>query len=476
MKRRVTSLLLVLAMLLSMLPAMAFAADETTTGHAITVSGKTEYTTTQGAELVIKMTDLFTDGGGHSMTYALSGDNLGDHTKLADGSLHFTHPSTGTYTPTITATCASDATVTAEATLKITVEAGEKGDESQYGYDETPQDSVRVWVTISSDGVPIVGHDGTFLSHLEVNVPYFDLENQGLEEFYRYGTENGSGSYVNNTIIKRPTALHLYLYMIGVYYLGLEPEQVTTGEVKIFGHDGVGDGVWNMRGELAYEDTSRALNLTGSATSMYMQQFWGHDENLMYYRNHVYPLMGPGWGSTADYILLSDDDTIDVAMFSNWNFWTIGAFACFDQDAYSVQPGNSIRFSTMKYDTKSVADGGTEQTEPITGLTVAVYDKDWTLVDTVEPTMADGSDYTYTFATEGTYYLLAMDPNAGTSDSCYAPATAKVTVGGGEKPFDPAEYYKDFDFASISFDAEGTDYIYNRSIQSSPHATFRPQV
>lgn len=460
MKRRVTSLLLVLAMLLSMLPAMAFAADETTTGHAITVSENTSFTTKQGAELVIKMTDLFTDGEGHSMTYALSGDNLGDHTKLADGSLHFTHPSTGTYTPTITATCANDSNVTAAATLTITVNAGEAGDESQYGYDETPQDSVRVWVTISSDGVPIVGHDGTVLSHLEVNVPYFDLENQGLEEFYRYGTENGSGSYVNDKIIMRPTALHLYLYMIGVYYLGCTPEQVTTGQAEIVGADG-SRGVDNMLGVPAYEDTSRALNLTGSATSMYMQQFWGHDENLMYYRNHVYPLMGPGWGSTADYILLSDDDTIDLAMFSNWNFWTIGAFACFDQDAYSVQPGKSIRFSTMKYDTKSVADGGTEQTDPITGLTVAVYDKDWTLVETVEPTMADGSDYTYTFATEGTYYLLAMDPNAGTSDSCYAPATAKVTVGGGEKPFDPAEYYKDFDFASITLNPAGTEYVYN---------------
>ena len=462
MKRRVTSLLLVLAMLLSMLPAMAFAADETTTGHAITVSENTSFTTKQGAELVIKMTDLFTDGEGHSMTYALSGDNLGDHTKLADGSLHFTHPSTGTYTPTITATCASDATVTAEATLKITVEAGEKGDESQYGYDETPQDSVRVWVTISSDGVPIVGNEGTVISHLEVNVPYFDLGLYGLADYYRYGTENGSGGYVNDTIVKRPTALHLYLYMIGVYYLGYTPEEVITGQAEIVGANG-GKGVENMLGETAYEDTSLALNLTGSATSMYMQQFWGHDENLMYYRNHVYPLMGPGWGSTADYILLSDDDTIDLAMFSNWNFWTIGAFACFDQDAYSVQPGKSIRFSTMKYDTKSVADGGTEQTDPITGLTVAVYNENWEEVAVVEPITAGGSSYTYTFATEGTYYLLAMDPNAGTSDSCYAPATAKVTVGGGEKPFDPAEYYKAFDFASISFDAEGTDYIYNIS-------------
>ena len=229
---------------------------------------------------------------------------------------------------------------------------------------------------------------------------------------------------MNDTIVKRPTALHLYLYMIGVYYLGYTPEEVITGQAEIVGANG-GKGVENMLGETAYEDTSRALNLTGSATSMYMQQFWGHDENLMYYRNHVYPLMGPGWGSTADYILLSDD------------------------------------FSTMKYDTKSVADGGTEQTDPITGLTVAVYAKDWTLVDTVEPTMDDGSSYTYTFPTAGTYYLLAMDPNAGTSNSCYAPATAKVTVGGGEKPFDPAEYYKDFDFASITLNPAGTEYVYN---------------
>ena len=183
MKKRVTSLLLVLAMLLSMLPAMAFAADETATEHAITVSGKTEYTTMQGAELVIKMTDLFTDSEGHEMTYTLSGKDLGDHTKLADGALHFTNANVG---------------------------EGEKGDESQYGYDETPQDSVRVWVTISSDGVPIIGKDGTVLSHLEVNVPYFDLENQGLSDFYRYHTENGSGGYVDDQVVKRPTALHLY--------------------------------------------------------------------------------------------------------------------------------------------------------------------------------------------------------------------------------------------------------------------------
>ena len=216
-----------------------------------------------------------------------------------------------------------------------------------------------------------------------------------------------------------------------------------------------------MTGKQPYDDSSLALNITGSATSMYMQQFWGHDENLMYYRNHVYPLMSAGWGATADYVLLSDGDTIDVAMFSNWSFWQSGAFAAFDRDSYAVRPGGSLTVQTQKYDTRSVADGGTESFEPITGLTVKVYDADWREVGEVAAHSGDGSSYTYTFEKEGTYYLLATDPNAGTEDACYAPATARVTVGGGAKPFDPGTYYKDFDFASVSLDAEGTDYLYH---------------
>ena len=110
---------------------------------------------------------------------------------------------------------------------------------------------------------------------------------------------------------------------------------------------------------------------------MYMETFWGHDQNLMYYRNHVYPLMGPGWGSTADYILLSDNDTVDLAMFSNWEFWTKGTFAAFDKDEYSVTAGSALAFQTLKYDTQSVADGGTEQFDPISGLDVRAYDENW---------------------------------------------------------------------------------------------------
>ena len=430
MTRRILSMVLALVMVLSLCP-QSYAVSETDT---ISVTDPGETTTKTGELNEIYLDAIFTDSEGHDMTYTLSEGNYGTHTKIAqdkDGRwmLSFTNPTAGTYTPTVTATCSNGAT--ASCTLKYIVEKGEDGDDRQYGYDETDASSVKVYVTISSDGVPLMGNDGTILSNLEVNVPYFDLENQGLSDFYRYGTENGKGDYVNNTLIRRPTALHLYLYMIGVYYLGLTPEEVTTGAVQVLDHDG-GQGVMTMNGESAYEDTNKALHITGSPTSLYMQQFWGHDENLMYYRNHVYPLMGPGWGSTADYILLSDGDTIDLAMFANWSFWQKGAFAAFDQDDYTTTAGGTVTFETVKYDTQSVADGGTEDFEPITGLDVKVYDADWQEVGTVAPASDKSNTYSYTFSKTGTYYLLATDPNAGDSsadsEACYAPATAKVTV------------------------------------------------
>ena len=467
MTNRVLAMLLSLVLCLSLVPQTVFATSDVSGGAAACVTvkdgAKTAYEVAAGGLLTVQLDELFQDSGSHGLTYTLDGGDYGTQTKVTtdkDGRaiLSFTNPAAGTYTPTITATCAEKAAASVQ--LTITVNEAADGDAAQYGYDETDAASVKVYVTVSHDGIPLVGNDGTVLSHLELDVPYFDLDKQDLSEFYRYHTENGQGGYVDDQVVKRPTALHLYLYLLGVYYLGLTPEQVINGDEIIRGHDG-GVGVTDMTGGQPYDDSSLALNITGSATSMYMQQFWGHDENLMYYRNHVYPLMSAGWGATADYVLLSDGDTIDVAMFSNWSFWQSGAFAAFDRDSYAVRPGGSLTVQTQKYDTRSVADGGTESFEPITGLTVKVYDANWQEVGEVAAHSGDGSSYTYTFEKEGTYYLLATDPNAGTEDACYAPATARVTVGGGAKPFDPSEYYKDFDFASISLDAEGTDYLYH---------------
>ena len=417
--KRILSILLVLAMLLSMIPAV-FAAD-----CDITVSTPAPDPVKVGALYQLPLGTVFTDPNGHALSFALKAD-YGDKVYIKDNTLQFTSAEAGEFRIGITATCTGGGST--EVTVPITVEAVEDGDKNQYGYDETDQASVTVYVTISSDGAPIIGKDdgGTILSHLEVKVPYFPLSLYGLDDFNRYHTENGSGSYTDNEIVQRPTLLHLYIYMLERYYLGVAEKDCGKGTSGLLEFTGSGEGVNDMLGG-SYVDTLNALLISGSATSMYMQNFWGHHENLMYYRNHVYPLMSAGWGSTADYILLSDNDTIDLAMFSNWSFWTYGAFARFDKDDYTAKVGEKITFETQKYDTKSVSDGGTESFEPITGLNVKLYNENW---EQQQELTSEGSSYTLDTASlkAGTYYLLGYDPNYGTGDACYAPATAKVVL------------------------------------------------
>ena len=417
--KRILSILLVLAMLLSMIPAV-FAAN-----CDITVSTPAPDPVKVGALYQLPLRTVFTDPNGHALSFALKAD-YGDKVYIKDNTLQFTSAEAGEFRIGITATCTDGGS--AETVVPITVEAVEDGDKNQYGYDETDQASVTVYVTISSDGAPIIGKDdgGTILSHLEVKVPYFPLSLYGLDDFNRYHTENGSGSYTDNEIVQRPTLLHLYIYMLERYYLGVAEKDCGKGTSGLLEFTGSGEGVNDMLGG-SYEDTRNALLISGSATSMYMQNFWGHGENLMYYRNHVYPLMSAGWGSTADYILLSDNDTIDLAMFSNWSFWTYGAFARFDKDDYTAKVGEKITFETQKYDTKSVSDGGTESFEPITGLNVKLYNENW---EQQQELTSEGSSYTLDTASlkAGTYYLLGYDPNYGTEDACYAPATAKVVL------------------------------------------------
>ena len=417
--KRILSILLVLAMLLSMIPAV-FAAD-----CDITVSTPAPDPVKVGALYQLPLGTVFTDPNGHALSFALKAD-YGDKVYIKDNTLQFTSAEAGEFRIGITATCTGGGS--AEVVVPITVEAVEDGDKNQYGYDETDQASVTVYVTISSDGAPIIGKDdgGTILSHLEVKVPYFPLSLYGLDDFNRYHTENGSGSYTDNEIVQRPTLLHLYIYMLERYYLGVAEKECGKGTSGLLEFTGSGEGVNDMLGG-SYKDTLNALLISGSATSMYMQNFWGHNENLMYYRNHVYPLMSAGWGSTADYILLSDNDTIDLAMFSNWSFWTYGAFARFDKDDYTAKVGEKITFETQKYDTKSVSDGGTESFEPITGLNVKLYNENW---EQQQELTSEGSSYTLDTASlkAGTYYLLGYDPNYGTENACYAPATAKVVL------------------------------------------------
>ena len=427
MKRRFFAFFLTLALLLGMLPAAAAA------NCALTVTAPETKPFAAGQLFRLPLAEVFADPSGHVLTFALVEDSSG-RAYIKDNELCFTTPEPGEYRLAVTAACTGGGTARAELTLTVT--EAPRGDEAQYNYDESNQASVRVEVTLSNNGIPLRGadDDGTALAHLTVDVPYFPLEAYGLSDFNRYHADAESGSYMDNVLIERPTLLHLYIYLLERYYIGLPAAECGKGTSGLldFSEGRLVTDMFDTE-ENAYTASARALSITGSATSFYMKEFWGHDENLMYYRNHVFPLMRPAWGATADYILLSDGDTVDLAMFSDWNFWSDGgAFACFDQDDYAVRQGSALTFRAQKYDTRSVADGGSESFEPITTLRVALYTQSWSIVPGCESIVSEENNGTYTVGTDrlepGVYYLMGLDGNAGTQNARIAPATARLVV------------------------------------------------
>ena len=282
-------------------------------------------------------------------------------------------------------------------------------------YNESGQSQVTVTVTLSNDGIPIEGADGTALSHLKVTVPYFDLGLYGLQEYYRYPTNSVCDYLEEQGVVKRPTVLHLYIYLMERYYLGYPAEKCGTGAGKdaILNSEQF-NSVFYMTGGQAYltynagtGKGNRLLKPTGSATHLYMQNFWGHDENLMYYVNHEYPLMWSGFGSTADYILLEDGDVVDVGMFTDRSFWTRGAFTSFSQDDYNLSKGSTLKTKVYSQKTVMSSDNSVPDPVAIQNMDAVLYDGNWNRVDKLD---YDADGYvSYTFNKAGTYYLLATE-------------------------------------------------------------------
>lgn len=235
-----------------------------------------------------------------------------------------------------------------------------------FATDGDGEKTATITVTISNDGMPIMGNDEdeTVIAGLEITVPYFELEPYGLGDFDTY-LEDG----------RTPTVLHAYIYLLERYYMGLDEEECCTGDSGLLDY-AEDTTVYYMDGGEAYDsDDYQALYITGTSGSMYMQNFWGHDENLMYFLNHAYPLMYEGWGATADTITLTDGDVVDLAMFSNWNFWTYGAFCYFDQDLYEIEQGETVTASTFRAATMAGMGGESLDPEVADDLDVAVYNK-----------------------------------------------------------------------------------------------------
>ena len=408
----------------------AYAAGEQTSCLRVRADASQTATVSAGGLYKLKLVTVFADSDDHDVSYdySISPAVENEHTKIANGEFCFTAKELGDYEVTLTAECANGKT--AEHKLTITVEKASEGIAAQYGYDETDKSTVTVYVNISNDGMPLGLEDGTVLANLEVTVPYFDLSLYGLENFYRYGTENGKGPYVNDTVIRRPTGLHLYIYLLERYYMGLPEEQCCLGSSGVLQYAKEQEILY-MTGDPAYSSGGKsALTTSGGATSIYMTNFWGHDENLMYFRNHCYPYMAPGWGSTSDYILLSDGDSWDVGMFSDWAFNKTGYFASFDQDCYPVeQGGSSLTVKAQKWGTSESAKDF-EEVPGSAGLSVALYNSSWQEIESLNFDSQTSNTITFTVPEEdGVYYLLAMDPDAGNFGARIAPAVARIVVG-----------------------------------------------
>ena len=279
--------------------------------------------------------------------------------------------------------------------------------------DPERKDSVTVYFSISNDGEYLKSDvTGKTLAQLPVTLNYFDLKEYDLEDFYRTGADGKA--------IVHPTLLHLFIRMLEEQYLGLGNKLVP----------GVSVGP-KQYGNNESEEPYKALKITGAATSMYMTNFWGHDENLLYYVNHQYPLMYEGWGSTADWILLEDGDAIEVAMFTDWDFIhnEEAGFPYFRQgnailDDLTLAAGEQQTLTVAR----ATADASGERGEKLNPNTKIYYTTNlnrvsgdvttWTALGTTD---ASGN-ITVSFDAPGTYYIAVP------GSSVRAPGICKVTI------------------------------------------------
>lgn len=289
--------------------------------------------------------------------------------------------------------------------------------------------TATVYFTLSNNGVPVLGVEGTVLNRVKVTVPYFDLMLYDLEDFYRYGND-GWGEYTDNDVVEQPTVLHLYLYMLEKYYEGLPESQCCKGNLD----KDLQQECTDREGNPVFSPPASALQISGSSTSMYMTNFWGHDENLMYFVNHQYPLMSAGWGSTADYILLEDGMEIDVAMFSNWDFYHHGSFMYFDKDEYLLAADAQQTITVLKSNTGNSVNGQYEKGLAAEGIPVSLWDEAGGECIAEIGVTDENGQLSFSWDTPGTYLLSAEDPNKATNEAAHAPAYASVVIAGDNVP------------------------------------------
>lgn len=286
--------------------------------------------------------------------------------------------------------------------------------------------SATVYLSVSDDEV-YVGNIESLekpVALQKLTVPYFDLALYGLEDFY-YGSEATKESAEGKV-----TMLHAFIYATEVLYCGVDEADAGKGYLK---ENGILD-----------TDT---LRISGSNGSMFLQNFWNMDMNLNYYKNYEYPLAGPGWGATADQILVQDGDVISFAHFSDWGFYSDPASGFH----YLKANGQMTQAEVTKGVDKdlSLEVYRTAQGENYTTLQKKITDENalfYTSVDDLDDgrvsawkelgiTDTDGNLTVDVDSLPAGEYLIGIDgqPGVNTDAICSAPGAIRLTVKGPDE-------------------------------------------
>lgn len=307
------------------------------------------------------------------------------------------------------------------------------------GVKEKVLEPVTVYFSFSNDDQFVSCEEsGQVMALKEVTVPYFDLALYGLENFYfsseTYGSASGDPNDPSSGNTLEPgtkefaygkiTGLHVYIYTLEVFYLGLNPEDA-------------GKGYLAEQGLLG----SEVLKISGYPGSFFLENIWGYDSNLNYYVNYEYPLASAGYGSTCDQILIHDGDIVTVGHFSDTNFYTdpTSVFNYIDAKADIVQ-GEELTLNVYRAGADMYGDCTTAHTPVTTNPTVYFARVDelatgdvtqWRAVGRAE---SDGKLVMLTDDLEPGKYIFAIPGQPGKNNPaiCSTPGGVRVTVH--EKP------------------------------------------
>lgn len=255
-----------------------------------------------------------------------------------------------------------------------------------------------VYISISDDSQFVTDSNGTPMAFYPVTLD--ELAEIDLGDYYL----DGYAYDADGDNFPELTALHLYIYVHEII-LGLD---------------------WSD------------VNISGSAGSIYFAGglFGFFDENLRYDLNGAYPAVD-GWGLTADQIVLSDGDFLNIAHYTSWAFWgdsTTGFHYFTDSQGnlnhtYNASVNEELELGLVR-SYSDWANGGAAAYDPEIGYTV--YYGTAYGVPTGSTATDDNGLVNISFPSGGTWYVWT-DGGYGMEnpeDIVSAPAFATVKVKG----------------------------------------------